>query len=164
MDRTRIVCPNITKKDETMRGFERAKGFEHLTFPMPQRSTKFSAGYDIALIEDTLIPAGEVVYGKTGIKAFMKDNEVLKIYPRSSLAKKYHLTLGNNVGIVDKDYYNNPDNDGHIMINLRNFGTEDVMLNKGERVAQAIFEIYLTSPYEERVINERGGGFGSTGK
>jgi dUTP pyrophosphatase len=147
-----------------MRGFERAKGFENLSFPMPTRSTKFSAGYDIALIEDTLIPAGQVVYGKTGIKAFMKDNEVLKIYPRSSLAKKHHLTLGNNVGIVDKDYYNNPDNDGHIMINLRNFGTEDVMLNKGERVAQAIFETYLTSPYEERIESTRNGGFGSTGK
>lgn len=147
-----------------MRGFEKAKGFEHLDFPLPKRSTKYSAGYDFALLEDVVVPRGEVVSGVTGVKAFMQDNEVLKIYPRSSLAKRYHITLGNNVGIVDKDYYNNPDNDGHIMISLRNFGTEDIMLRKGERVAQGIFETYLTSPYEDEVFDTRNGGFGSTGK
>lgn len=147
-----------------MRGFEKAKGFEQFDFSLPKRSTKYSAGYDIALIEDTLIPAGGIVAGKTGIKAFMQDHEVLKIYPRSSLAKRYHLTLANNVGIIDKDYYNNPDNDGHIMVSLRNFGTEDIMLRKGERVAQGIFEMYLTSPYEDAVLEDRNGGFGSTGK
>jgi len=94
----------------------------------------------------------------------MQDDEVLKIYPRSSLAKKYGLTLSNNVGIIDKDYYNNPDNEGHIMISLRNFGRKDIMLRKGERVAQGIFERYLVSPFEDDVNTERNGGFGSTGK
>ncbi|QMS85442.1 dUTP diphosphatase [Candidatus Xianfuyuplasma coldseepsis] len=147
-----------------MRGFEKAKGFEHLDIPLPERKTEHSAGYDISIIDDIMIPAGAVAFGKTGLKAFMQDGEVLKIYPRSSLAKNYHLTLGNNVGIVDKDYYNNPDNDGHIMISLRNFGQNDIMLRKGERVAQAIFEQYLTSPFETEVKDRRQGGFGSTGK
>lgn len=147
-----------------MRGFEKAKGFEHLDFPMPKRSTIHSAGYDLALIDDLVIKAGEIAAGQTGVKAFMMDDEVLKIYPRSSLAKRYHLTLSNNVGIVDKDYYGNPDNDGHIMVSLYNFGTEDIMLRKGERVAQAIFERYLISPFEDEVNEGRQGGFGSTGK
>lgn len=147
-----------------MRGFEIAKGFENEMIDLPQRSTIHSAGYDLSIIEDITIPAGTVAFGKTGLKAFMQEGEVLKIYPRSSLAKRYHLTLGNNVGIVDKDYYNNPDNDGHIMISLRNFGQTDIMLRKGERVAQAIFEQYLTSPYEKEPNDSRKGGFGSTGK
>lgn len=147
-----------------MRGFEVAKGFEDYTITLPQRSTKYSAGYDIAIIEDLTIKAGEIAAGKTGIKAFMMDDEVLKIYPRSSLAKRYHLTLSNNVGIVDKDYYNNPDNDGHILISLYNYGQEDIMLRKGERVAQAIFERYLISPFEDEVSTDRQGGFGSTGE
>ncbi len=147
-----------------MRGFEKAKGFEHLSFDLPKRSTTYSAGYDLALIDDLVIEVGGVAAGKTGVKAFMQDNEVLKIYPRSSLAKRYHLTLANNVGIVDKDYYGNPDNDGHIMVSLRNFGQTDIMLRKGERVAQAIFEQYLISPFEEEPTDTRNGGFGSTGK
>jgi len=147
-----------------MRGFEKANGFEQLDFPLPQRSTTHSAGYDLALIEDLDIPKGSIAFGQTGLKAFMQDDEVLKIYPRSSLAKRYHLTLANNVGIIDKDYYSNPTNDGHIRVSLRNFGNEDVHLKKGERVAQAIFQKYLVSPYEETPKDARNGGFGSTGK
>ena len=147
-----------------MRGFEKAKGFEHLDIPMPKRGTMHSAGYDLALIEDLEIKAGEIALGQTGVKAFMMDDEVLKIYPRSSLAKRYRLTLSNNVGIVDKDYYGNPDNDGHILVSLYNFGTKDIMLRKGERIAQAIFERYLISPFEDEANGGREGGFGSTGK
>lgn len=147
-----------------MRGFEKAKGYESVDFDLPRRSTKHSAGYDLALLEDLTIKAGEIGAGITGVKAFMCDDEVLKIYPRSSLARRYHLTLSNNVGIVDKDYYSNPDNDGHIMISLYNFGQDDIMLRKGERVAQAIFERYLVSPFEDEVVDDRKGGFGSTGK
>ncbi len=147
-----------------MRGFEKAKGFTTLEFPLPKRSTKFSAGYDISLVEELVILPGEIKTGVTGIKAFMQEDEVLKIYARSSLSRRHHLTLANNVGIVDSDYYNNPDNDGVIGITLYNFGTEKVVLKKGERVAQGIFEKYLTSPLEEEVKSLRNGGFGSTGK
>ena len=147
-----------------MRGFEKAKGFEQLDFNLPKRGTKHSAGYDLALIEDLEIKAGEIAFGKTGVKAFMNEDEVLHIYPRSSLAKKYSLTLGNNVGVVDSDYYSNPDNDGHIMVSLRNFGTKDVVLKKGERVAQGVFIKYLTVSDEEEIKGTRNGGFGSTDK
>lgn len=164
MDGKRNIYIKITKGDETMRGFKKAKGFEHLEFSMPLRSTKHSAGYDFSLIEDLVIPAGKIAAGKTGVKAYMEENEVLQIYPRSSLARKYSLTLSNNVGIVDSDYYSNPDNDGHIMVSLRNFGDTDVTLKKGERVAQGVFMKFLTITDEETVTKVRNGGFGSTGK
>lgn len=147
-----------------MRGFERAKGYEQFDVLMPKRSTKYSAGYDISLIEDVTIEPGEIKSGVTGLKVFMMDDEVLKLYPRSSLPRRYHVTIPNNVGIIDKDYYGNLENDGAIFVSLYNFGTETVTLKKGERVAQGIFQKYLTIPGEEAVENERNGGFGSTGK
>lgn len=147
-----------------MRGFEVAKGYEGLDIQLPKRSTKHSAGYDISIIEDLEIEPGEIKLGVTGIKAFMQDDEVLLVYPRSSLPRRYHLTIPNNVGIIDKDYYGNIDNDGAIFISLYNFGKETVYLKKGERVAQGIFQKYLISPSEEEVNNVRNGGFGSTGK
>lgn len=147
-----------------MRGFEKAKGYEHIDFSMPKRGTAHSAGYDFAIIEDLEIKPGEIKMGVTGVKAYMMDDEVLKLYPRSSLPRRYHLTIPNNVGIIDKDYYGNPDNDGAIFVSLWNFGTETVYLKKGERVAQGIFVKYLVSPQEEEVTAKRNGGFGSTGK
>jgi dUTP pyrophosphatase len=146
-----------------MRGFEIVKGYEHMDITIPTRSTTFSAGYDLAIVEEMVIKPGEIVFGKTGIKVFMQDDEVFKIYPRSSLAIRYHLTLANNVGIIDKDYFSNEKNDGHILISLYNFGKEEVHLNKGERVAQGIFEKYLTSPLESSQKTVRNGGHGSTG-
>ncbi len=147
-----------------MRGFEVAKGFENCKVIIPIRGTKRSAGYDLALIEETVIPPGKIVSGKTGLKAFMGDDEVLFIYNRSSLAKKYGLTLANNVGVVDSDYYSNPGNDGHIHVMLYNFSDKEVVLNKGERVAQGVFQKYLTVSNEEVITKTRKGGFGSTGK
>ena len=147
-----------------MRGFEKAKGYEHLEFELPKRGTVHSAGYDFAIIEELTIEPGEIKMGVTGIKAYMMDDEVLKLYPRSSLPRRYHLTIPNNVGIIDKDYYGNEDNDGAIFVQLHNFGTETVTLKKGERVAQGIFVKYLTVDNEEQVTATRNGGFGSTGK
>lgn len=141
------------------RGFKVAAGFTNVT--LPTRSTKNSAGYDFRIIEDLTINKGEVCLAKTGVKAYMQKNEVLKIYPRSSLAVKKHLNLANNVGIIDADYYENPDNDGHIMVALYNFGTESVTLLKGERIAQGIFEQYLLAD-DDVAVADRKGGFGST--
>lgn len=147
-----------------MRGFEKAKDYAGMEFELPKRSTLHSAGYDISIISDVVILPGEIKLGVTGLKAYMQDDEVLKIYPRSSLPKNYHLTIPNNVGIIDKDYYGNEENDGAIFVSLYNFGTKTVRLKKGERVAQGIFQKYLVSPDEDRVTSVRNGGFGSTGK
>ena len=147
-----------------MRGFEKAEAYKLLDFEMPKRSTLHSAGYDIAIIEDITIEPGEIKLGVTGLKAFMQDDEVLMLYPRSSLPRNYHLTIPNNVGIIDKDYYGNEDNDGAIFVSLHNFGKKTTHLKKGERVAQGIFQKYLVSPHEETVTKVRNGGFGSTGK
>jgi dUTP pyrophosphatase len=94
----------------------------------------------------------------------MASDEVLKIYLRSSIGLSKTLMLPNGVGVVDADYYNNPENDGAIYVLIYNYGSEDVTLAKGERIAQGIFEKYLTSPNEKAPASKRNGGFGSTGK
>ena len=112
-----------------------------------------------------VLEPGKLQLVPTGVKAYMQAGEWLGMHIRSSMAVKKHLMLVNNVGIIDADYYNNADNEGHIMLALLNMGQEKVVLPKGERVAQGIFYTYLTADGDEGVTKAvRGGGFGSTSK
>ena len=152
---------------ERVRGFEVAKGFEDKGINLPIRKTKYSAGYDIEAAEDAVIPSFKKGMNptliKTGIKAYMQDDEVLYLYNRSSNPKKKGLILANSVGVIDKDYYGNPDNDGHIMFAFYNIKDEDVEIKKGETVGQAVFQKYLVVD-DDNAEGERLGGFGSTNK
>ena len=146
------------------RGFEIISDYKDKDIHLPMRKTTKSAGYDLEAAQDKLIKAGQCGVIATGLKAYMQDDEYLGIHIRSSLAFKKHLNLINSQGVIDADYYNNPDNEGHIMIGLINFGTEDVFIQKGMRIAQAIFYKFLT--VDDDIANDsvRQGGFGSTGE
>ena len=101
----------------------------------------------------------------TGIKANMEEDEVLELYNRSSNPKKMGLVLANGVGVVDADYYNNPDNDGEIMFAFYNVLPWAVTLKVGDRIGQGVFKKYLRPTEGLRVKDvERTGGFGSTDK
>ena len=150
-----------------VRGFEIAKGFEDKEINLPVRKTKYSAGYDVEAAEDTIIPAFKPgmkpTLIKTGIKAYMQQYEYLMLANRSSNPGKKGLILANSVGIVDADYYSNPDNDGHIMFAFYNIKDEDVEIKKGDCIGQAIFMPFLISDGDE-AEGIRIGGFGSTNK
>ena len=152
---------------ERKRGFEIAKGFENSNINLPVRSTKNSAGYDVEAAEDCVIPAfkpgQKPTLVKTGIKAYMESDEVLILANRSSNPGKKGLILANSIGVVDSDYYENPDNDGHIMYAFFNFKAEDIEIKKGDRIGQAIFQKYLVTD-DDIAQGERTGGFGSTNK
>lgn len=147
------------------RGFEVANGFEDKEINLPKRSTKYSAGYDFEAAEDCVVPSYKRGMAptliKTGIKAYMQDGEMLCLYNRSSNPKKKGLILANSVGIVDKDYYGNPDNDGAIMFAFYNINETDTIIKKGDRIGQGIFENYLVAD-DDNAEGERTGGFGST--
>ena len=148
-----------------IRGFEKVAKYADVDFPMPERKTELSAGYDFCLPEEVTLEPGKLQLVPTGVKAYMQPGEWLGMHIRSSMAVKKRLMLVNNVGIIDADYYNNPDNEGHIMLSLLNMGENPITLPKGERVAQGIFYNYLTADGDEKVSKAvRGGGFGSTGK
>jgi len=152
---------------EKIRGFEIAKGFEDKGINLPVRKTKNSAGYDIEAAEDTVIPAFKPgmkpTLVKTGLKAYMANDEMLCLYNRSSNPGKKGLILANSVGIVDSDYYGNQDNDGHIMFAFFNVKDEDIQVKKGDCIGQAIFQKYLITD-NDNAEGERLGGFGSTSK
>ena len=147
------------------RGFEIAKGFEDKNINLPIRKTKYSAGYDIEAAEDTVVPVFKEGVAptlvKTGLKAYMEEDEVLFLYNRSSNPKKKGLIIPNSVGVIDKDYYGNPDNDGHFMFTFYNVSDVPVTIKKGEAIGQAIFSKYLITD-DDNAEGERIGGFGST--
>ncbi len=129
---------------------------------LPKRSTRNSCGYDIMSVTSGVIRAHESMVFKTGIKAMMNSDEVLYIYSRSGQGFKCDVSLSNSVGVIDADYYNNPSNEGHIMIKLINHSDREYVVNVGDKIAQGVFMKYLMVDDEEEVTNSRNGGFGST--
>lgn len=150
-----------------MRKFEIVKD-EHRQHPeveilLPQRSSKKSAGYDFRTPIEITLNAGEKKLVFSDVKAYMEDDEVLKLYPRSGLSTKKGIVLANVVAIIDSDYVDNPTNDGNIGLCLWNTSDQVVVLEAGEKVCQGIFVKYLTVDDESEVIATRVSGFGSTG-
>lgn len=149
------------------RGFEVAKGWEDKEINLPIRKTKYSAGYDVEAAEDTIVPSFKKGMAptliKTGIKAYMQEDEVLILANRSSNPGKKGLILANSIGVIDSDYYGNEDNDGHIMFAFYNIKEEDIEIKKGDVIGQAIFQKYLITD-DDIAEGERKGGFGSTSK
>ena len=136
---------------------------EYEDISLPVRSTKHSAGYDFkSPIEFELNP-GEIIKVPTGIKAQMEDDEYLMLLVRSSMGFKYNVRLCNQVGIVDSDYYNNPDNEGHIYFQMINLSPFDIQLHKGDVIGQGIIKPYLITE-DDNASGDRLGGFGSTSK
>ncbi len=144
------------------RGFEILSDWQEKDIHLPVRKTAKSAGYDIECGEDIDLLPGKVTLIKTGLKAYMADDEYLAIFIRSSMAIKKGLFLANSTGIIDADYYNNEDNEGHIMVAVYNSKEEPFHVNKGDRVAQGIFCKYLVTD-DDHAEGIRTGGVGSTG-
>ena len=149
------------------RGFEIAKGYENENINLPKRSTAHSAAYDIEAATDIVLPSFKIgmkpTLIPTGLKAYMMNDEVLMILPRSSGPKKQGIVFPHSMGVIDSDYYGNIDNDGHIFIQCINIKDEDVIIKKGDKIAQAYFQKFLVTD-DDDAIGERIGGFGSTNK
>lgn len=132
------------------------------SYSLPRRATKESAGYDFEAIEDFLLQPGESKKIPLGIKIDMNSGEAMILAVRSSQGFKYNVRMCNGIGIFEKDYYNNPDNEGHAWLRLQNHGEEDYIVKKGDKICQAIFIKYLTVEDESPVEKKRTGGIGST--
>ena len=133
---------------------------------LPKRATKYSAGYDFFMPCDITLHPGETITIPTGIKwnPGQHTDCFLAIYPRSSLGRDYCLREPNIVSIIDADYYGNRSNEGHIMINLKNEGTNgEVCLKQGMAYAQGIIQKYFLT-VDDDATAIRTGGFGSTNK
>lgn len=129
-------------------------------YQLPKRATKYSAGYDFeSLFEMTILP-GEVKKIPLGIKVLMEEDECLFLLVRSSQGFKYNVRLCNQVGVIDCDYYNNVENEGHLFVKLQNHGDVPYRIHVGDKIVQGIFTKYLVT--EDEVNEIRTGGLGST--
>lgn len=129
---------------------------------MPEFKTKGSVGFDLVAREDTAIPAGEVKLIPLNLVVKTPEGYGLFLLPRSSTPLKKGLLIPNGVGIIDQDYCGNDD---ELKLQALNFTKEDVKVERGERIAQAIF-VKIEKPEFTEVENMEDssrGGFGSTG-
>lgn len=163
--------------EQFLKGYMKTFGLDHIEpskrmmiktaydiIQLPKRSTYGSAGYDFFSPLSFKLAPNESIIIPTGIRVKINEGWVLKIYPRSGLGTKYCTQLDNTVGIIDSDYYLS-DNEGHIFVKLTNDSKEEKTLHVklGDRIVQGIFSIYGIT-IDDDVIEERTGGFGSTGK
>jgi len=126
-------------------------------------TTTYYKGYDFYAPQDIVVPAhgkSELVF--FNVKAYMAPDEWLYMRIRSGLATKHEIMLETS-GVIDADYYNNPNNDGNIATVFRNHGDQDFLIQKGERCCQGIFMKYLVVE-NDKSLGARRGGYGSTGK
>ena len=175
-----------------MAKFEKVSRFADVDLNLPKRKTKYSAGYDFEVAEDTIIPSiltmqqrisGVTEQGwalplddmaartkhenakptlvPTGIKCQLDPNTFLQISVRSSCPLKYWLVLANGVGIIDADYYNNPDNEGEIFFQIINLSPVPIVLHKGDVIGQGVILPYNVTD-DDFTESVRKGGFGST--
>lgn len=181
-----------------MAKFEKVSRFSDVEINLPQRKTEQSAGYDMEVAEDIVIPsysssvtkmsqawlannhllpehpvtlqqAAEITKSvkakptlvSTGMKCQLDPGTYLELFVRSSCPLKYWLLLANSVGIIDADYYNNPDNEGEIFFQMINLSPYDIQLHKGDIIGQGIIKSYLTTE-DDAATGDRLGGFGST--
>ena len=151
------------------RKFEKVSRIEE-DIQLPIASTENSAGYDFIAIEDEKIrPYSEKNTHPTriqlGVKAQMEPDEVLLLFNRSSNPGNYGLVQANSVGVIDSDYYNNPNNEGEIAVEFYNMNKRhSVKIKKGQKVCQGVFVKFLKTDDDNRLSVKREGGLGSTGK
>jgi dUTP pyrophosphatase len=145
--------------------FEKVKRLENEEIKLPERSTVNSAGYDFFAIENIVIPAKTTVRVFTRLKCKLLPDMFLLLANRSSNPAKKSLVLMNGIGIIDADYYGNPDNDGEMAFDFHNISTVDTIIKKGDKLGQGVIvkfiktdDDYIANPTATRV-----GGFGSTG-
>jgi dUTP pyrophosphatase len=126
---------------------------------MPKLGTDGAAGYDLFSDDDAdiIMPLGRLAI-KTGVSTEMHPGVVGIIKPRSGLAVKHGIDV--LAGVIDSDFR------GEIKVVLINLGSEPVVINKGQAIAQILFMPVLHNVVEATgQISEtvRGaGGFGST--
>ena len=131
-------------------------------YRMPSRKTKASAGYDFYAIESFELQPGEIKKIPTGIKVRFPEDEAFLLLVRSSMGFKYNVRLCNQIGLIDNDFYNNAENEGHMWFALQNEGDKVFKINAGEAFGQGVFIKYYTCG--EEVETKREGWSGSPNK
>lgn len=130
---------------------------------LPRKMSELASGFDLyaAVTEPMVLEPGKRALVPTGLALAMPAGLEAQIRPRSGLAYKHGITCLNTPGTIDADYR------GEIKVLLINLGEEAFAINRGERIAQMVFQIVPeVDLIEVQQLSEtvRGaGGFGHTG-
>lgn len=127
---------------------------------LPVRASLQSMAYDFYSPVSRIVKPDEIVKIWTDVNVYMRADECLILNVRSSMGGKF--MLANTQGWIDADYYMNKDNGGNIGIFLKNISNKELLIEKGDRIAQGAFFRFLIAD-NGNTDNERNGGFGSTG-
>jgi len=131
--------------------------------PLPKYMSEHAAGMDLyaAVEKETVIPSGEWKLVPTGLSIALPPGYEAQVRPRSGLALKQGVSILNTPGTVDADYR------GEVGVILMNHSKQDLIIKRGDRIAQMIInkiEQVAIEEVAELSETERGaGGFGSTG-
>ena len=129
---------------------------------IPKYQTSGAAGFDLCSIINYCLYPGEMKLIPTGLAIEIQEGTELQIRPRSGMAKKYKITLMNAPGTLDSDYR------GPIGVLLVNHGSDNFIINIGDRIAQAVlapvYQAVFNVVDELSETNRGSGGYGSTGK
>lgn len=140
-----------------------ARTEENKDLPLPKYMSKGAAGMDLyaAVTEDTVLKKGEILLVPTGLSIALPEGYEAQIRPRSGLALKKGISMVNTPGTIDADYR------GEIGVIMINFGKEDFVIKRGERIAQMVInkieQINWVEVKELDDTNRGAGGFGHTG-
>jgi len=132
------------------------------TLPLPQYQTKGSVAFDLYSREKVIIPSWQPTLIPLNLIVKIPKGYFLMLAARSSLALKKNLIVANGVGVIDQDYCGEED---EIKLSVINFSKKEVIVEKGERIAQAILvKIEKTDKFipVEKMTKKSRGGFGST--
>jgi dUTP pyrophosphatase len=130
---------------------------------LPAYATAGSAGMDLcaSIEDDIVVPPGETTLVPTGFRIQLPEGYEAQVRPRSGLALRRNVGILNSPGTIDPDYR------GEIKVILSNFGKNEFVVRKGDRIAQLVVSPFVRVQWMEvDTINssERGsGGFGHTG-
>jgi dUTP pyrophosphatase len=141
-----------------------AKDNEALTKEIQKYIERFSGDFtlDLNQMKALVKSAGtKLTLVPTGVKCKLEDDQVLHLYIRSSCPLNHYLFLGNGTGVIDADYYNNNDNEGHIFFQIINLSPFNIVIKKGDIIGQGEITRFCKTDDDE-ATGLRTGGFGST--
>ncbi|HEX7572821.1 MAG TPA: dUTP diphosphatase, partial [Bacteroidota bacterium] len=113
--------------------------------PLPAYATEGSAGMDVcAAVEgEVVVKGGSTSLIPTGFAIALPDGYEAQIRPRSGLAIRHQIGIMNSPGTIDPDYR------GEVKIVLTNFGVEDFVVRRGDRIAQMVIARYARVEWSE---------------
>ena len=161
--------PLPVRKTASSAGYDFVVAEDTLLMPYPRTVASFSypaqgidySSKELSEVADFTKDFGRPTLVSTGMKCQLDLDCYLELSVRSSTPLKYWIILANGVGIIDADYYNNPDNEGEIFFQLINLSPVPIRLHRGDIIGQGIIKRYVTTD-DDAATGKRIGGFGST--